>query len=205
MGGGRSGEEGVSMVRRSFFATALLMVGACSAPKQEAKVASQPTLHEVMTQKVDAEADKIWAIGNAAIDDQAALDPAKMTDASWKELQASSERMADHARQLSGLNPVVVTRPGVRIADEGTPGAPSPEAIQGHIARAPDVYRSLADALMVHAVSLADAAKAKDAAKAGHLLNGLDGVCETCHLEFWYPEQKAFVESVEAKNHDPRN
>jgi hypothetical protein len=182
----------------------MLLVAACSSPKEEAKVAQAPTLHEMMTQKVDVEADKIWAIGNAAINDTASLDPAKMTDKSWKELQESSEKMAAHAKELAGLNPVVVTRPGVKIADEGTPGAPSPAQIQGHIARDPDVYRSLADALMVHAVSLADAAKTKDAAKAGHLLNGLDGVCETCHLEFWYPEQKAFVEAVEARNHDPR-
>lgn len=193
------------MVRRQKWLAAMLLVGACSSPKEEAKIEPVPTLHEMMTQKVDVEADKIWAIGNAAIDDTASLDPTKMTDKSWKELQESSERMAAHAKELAGLNPVVVTRPGVKIADEGTPGAPSPTEIQGHIARDPDVYRSLADALMVHAVSLTDAAKTKDAAKAGHLLNGLDGVCETCHLEFWYPEQKAFVEAVEAKNHDPRN
>ncbi|MDB5688579.1 MAG: hypothetical protein JWL91_455 [Sphingomonas bacterium] len=192
------------MVRREFWLTAMLLAGACSSPKEEAKVAPVPTLHEMMTRKIDVEADKIWAIGNAAIDDSASLDPAKMTARSWQELQESSERMAAHAKELSALNPVVVTRQGVKIADEGTPGAPSPAAIQGHIARDPAVYRSLADALMVHAVSLADAAKLKDAPKAGALLNGLDGVCETCHLEFWYPEQKAFVEAVEAKNHDPR-
>ena len=193
------------MMRRQMWLAAMLLAGACSQPKEEAKVAPTPTLHEMMTQKVDLEADKIWGIGNAAIDDDASLNAAKMTDANWQELQAASERMAANAKQLGALNPVVVTRPGVRISDEGTPGAPSPASIQGHIAHDPEVYKSLADALMMHAVNLADAAKTKDAAKAGHLLNGLDGVCETCHLEFWYPEQKAFVEGVEAKNHDPRS
>jgi hypothetical protein len=193
------------MKRRYLWLTAMLLASACSQPKEAAKVAPMPTLHEMMTQKVDVEADKIWGIGNEAIADDASLNPAKMTDAKWQELQAASERMAANAKQLSALDPVVITRPGVSIADEGTPGAPSPASIQGHIARSPEVYRSLADALMMHAVNLADAAKTKDAAKAGHLLNGLDGVCETCHLEFWYPEQKAFVEGVEAKNRDPRS
>jgi hypothetical protein len=192
------------MTRKALWLAAALLAGACSSPKEEAKVAPTPTLHEMMTKKIDVEADKIWAIGNAAIDEDASIDPNLMTDKSWTELEEASNRMADHAKELSALDPVVVTRPGVKIADEGTPDAPSPAAIQGHIARDTDVYRSLADALMVHAVNLAGAARAKDPVQAGKLLNGLDGVCETCHLEFWYPEQKAFVEAVEAKNHDTR-
>ena len=41
---------------------------------------------------------------------------------------------------------------------------------------------------------IAAAARAHDAAKAGPLIGEIDGVCENCHLTFWYPEEKAFVE-----------
>lgn len=88
------------------------------------------------------------------------------------------------------------TNPSVKILDEGTEGAPTPTPIQAHLAKDPDVYRALAGSLTRHAVDLVAAAKAKDAATAGRLINEMDGVCETCHLEFWYPEQRALVESL---------
>lgn len=189
------------MMRTGFWLVpALALIAACSSEKEQpAKVETAPTLQEMMTQKIDVDADAIWAIGNAAIDDKASIDPAKMNDTSWAELAAASDRMAGHARELGALDPVVVTRPGVEIADEGTPGAPSPAQIQGHIKRDTDVYRSLAGSLATHATDLAMAARARDAAQAGRLINEMDGVCEACHLEFWYPEQKALVESIIAK------
>ncbi len=182
---------------------AVALVAACSPQKEEQpKAAAVPTLHDMMTQKIDVDADAIWAIGNAAINDQASIDPAKMNEKSWTDLAAASDRMAGHARELGALDPIVVTRPGVEIADEGTPGAPSPAQIQAHIQRDTDVYRSLAGSLATHATDLAMAARARDAAQAGRLINEMDGVCEACHLEFWYPEQKALVESIMAQGNN---
>ena len=34
-------------------------------------------------------------------------------------------------------------------------------------------------------------AEAKDAAKLFEVSGALDQVCESCHMKFWYPEQKA--------------
>jgi hypothetical protein len=39
-------------------------------------------------------------------------------------------------------------------------------------------------------------AKAHDARKLSPLIDQLDGVCENCHLEFWYPDQKAYIEKI---------
>jgi hypothetical protein len=49
---------------------------------------------------------------------------------------------------------------------------------------------------------LAKAAKDHDSASATPLVDQLDGVCESCHLEFWYPDQKALVESIRQANGD---
>ena len=51
----------------------------------------------------------------------------------------------------------------------------------------------MAQALANHKADLAKAARAHDAAKAGPLIDQLDGVCEDCHLDFWYPDQKDLV------------
>lgn len=191
------------MIDKAHWSLPLLFLAACSSQPEKAEQAATkpvPTLHEMMTQRIDPDADAIWAIGNGAIDEKASLDPSKMTDKSWADLEAASRRMNGHATELAALDPVVVTRPGVPVADEGTPGAPSPAQIQGHIARDHELYRSLAQALAAHGNQLADAARSKDAVTAGRLLNEMDGVCESCHLEFWYPEQKAFVLAHTAGN-----
>ena len=62
-------------------------------------------------------------------------------------------------------------------------------AIQGYIDANPAAFRAFAAAQAQHADKLAEAAKAHDAATAGELVAGLDGVCEACHSKFWYPEQ----------------
>src|SRR5688572_5651421 len=75
-------ERKLGMIRRGFWLVpALALIGACSSEKQEEqKAVEQLTLHEMMVQKIDVDADAIWTIGNAAINDQASIDPAKMTD-----------------------------------------------------------------------------------------------------------------------------
>ena len=52
----------------------------------------------------------------------------------------------------------------------------------------------MAQTLAVHTGDLADAAAAHDIDRAALLINQLDSVCESCHLEFWYPDQKELVE-----------
>lgn len=175
-----------------------VMTAGCSgkeADQQEAASAVK-TVHEMMLERIDPDADAIWAIGNAAIDDNASIDPALMDDGKWAELAQASNRMASHAGGLAKLDPLIVTRPGVKIADEGMTGAPTPEQIQSHMDRDADVFRALATALADHSTELAAAATARDAISAGRLINEMDGVCESCHLEFWYPEQKAIIEQM---------
>jgi hypothetical protein len=54
----------------------------------------------------------------------------------------------------------------------------------------------MANVLAVHAGDIASAARAHDDARAGMLIDQLDGVCENCHLEFWYPNQKTYIEKI---------
>jgi cytochrome c556 len=175
----------------------LLLAGGCSSQDKADKAEVEPTtIHEFMLNRIDPDADAIWAIGNAAISEDASMDPTKMSDANWVELGKAADRMAGHARLLENLDPVLVALPGAKIADEGTEGAPTREQIQAHLKRDTDVFRALADSLTTHAVDLSAAAAKKDFANAGRLINEMDGVCESCHLEFWYPEQKELMKKM---------
>lgn len=175
---------------------AFLAAGCSSQNSEEGGETSGLTVHEMMISRIDPDADAIWEIGNAAIANDASMDPALMTDKSWQDLAAASDRMAGHVGDLARLDPLTVTRPGVKIADEGVAGAPTPAQIQAHMDRDAETFRSLAQTLANHSTELAAAARLRNASEAGRLINEMDGVCESCHLEFWYPEQKALIEQM---------
>lgn len=184
--------------------TVTMLVAGCSSKSDQATDAAAPaqlTVFEFMTEKVDKDADIIWEIGNKAIDDQAAIDPALMSDEDWTRLGKSATQMAADSRALAAVEHIVVRPVDKRIADEGTAGAPTVEQIEGHIDRDHDLFRSLAESLANHADELASTAARKDHVVAARLINELDGVCESCHLEFWYPEQKELIERMGIATH----
>ena len=175
---------------------ALALVAACSSETKEEPAAPALTFNEVMKDQVDKNADELWDISNAAIGDSAGLDPAKMSDARWAQLEAKAEAVQQAALEIATMDPVVVARPRVKISDEGIPGGHTAAQVQARFDKDPAKLRELANALAAHTGELATAARAHDAARAGALVDQLDPVCESCHLEFWYPDQKAAVDEI---------
>jgi len=176
----------------------LALAAACSSQKEE-PAAPALTFHEVMKDKVDKNADELWDISNAAIGDAAGLDASKMTDERWAQLTTKAEAVQQAALEIATMDPLVVARPGVKISDEGIPGGHTAAMVQERLDKDPEKLRDLANALASHMGELVAATRAHDAARAGPLIDQLDSVCESCHLEFWYPDQKALVEEILGK------
>jgi cytochrome c556 len=126
-----------------------------------------------------------------------------MTDQRWAALQAKAEAVQQAALEIATMDPLIVAKPGVKISDEGIPGGHTAAMVQERFDKDPAKLRDLANALARHTGDLAAAAQAHDADKAGPLIDQLDGVCETCHLEYWYPDQKALVEQILARRPEP--
>lgn len=172
---------------------ALVLVSACSKQQEEPAKPAQLTFHEVMKDQVDEHADKLWTLANEAIGDQAGIDPAKMDDAKWAELASRADGVQKAALTIVNMNPIVVVKPGVKIGDEGKPGGHTGAMVQERVDKDPQHLRDMAQILATHMANLASAARAHDAKKASPLIDQLDGVCEDCHLDFWYPDQKELV------------
>lgn len=177
-------------------AMVLLAVALSACSKEPSADDVSMTVHEAMTEHVDVIADEVWAIGNASIADNALIDNSQMDDAKWAKLVDAATRLQGAANDLGALQRYVVNRPGVTISDEDVPGGTTSEVVQQNIDRNTDDFRGMAHALAAHAGDIAIAAKAHDGARAGELIGQLDGVCESCHLEFWYPQQKELVEAA---------
>ncbi|MGX7894489.1 cytochrome c [Tsuneonella sp. HG222] len=173
-------------------------VTACSKPAPPQEV----TVHEIMVEKIDGMADPLWEVTNTALDENAAIDPARLTDAQWTELARLALGVKEGADQLATMQKIVLAKPGVKISDEDSDFGSSAAQVQKSIDANPEDFRNFAGVLAAHMADLAAAAKAHDAAKATPLVDQLDGVCEQCHLEFWYPQDRALVESIRRTNGD---
>lgn len=184
-------------MRNSWIIPSLSVLSLALAACGKQPAAEVPTFNAVMAGKIDPIADEVWAIGNAAIGEQSEMVPARMTDESWGDLAASAARLRDAAKELGSLDPVVVVKPGQKIADEDVPYGDSAESVQHNIDADTPGMRARAKALEAHMDQLILAAQSHNAARAGALINELDGVCESCHLDFWFPSQKQAIEEYQ--------
>ena len=189
------------MNKLAWLAMPVLLLAGCSKKSEQPQ---QKTLHEIMKDEVDVRADKVWDIGNKHIDANAGIDAASMSDEDWKKLASAAVNLQQGALAIANLkDPIVVAKPGVTIADEGVPGGDSAESVQQNVDKDPQGLRDHANSLAQDMADLATAANKHDAATAGPIINQLDGVCESCHLEFWYPSQKKLVDEIRKEGGDP--
>lgn len=63
----------------------------------------------------------------------------------------------------------------------------------------PDRLRDMAEVLDAHAPDSAQSAAGQGVGRAGPLVSDLDQVCKRCHLNYWYPAQKAKVSTIEQR------
>ncbi|GAA0272175.1 hypothetical protein GCM10009127_10620 [Alteraurantiacibacter aestuarii] len=188
-------------------ATALISLtalSACSspAPEESQEAAAPVTMHEVMLNQIDANADALWDVSNMAIGTEGGLDGSLMDDAQWTQLADLASGVEAGARTLAQMDPIVVAAPGVAISDQDIPYGHSAQQVQGFVDANPDQFRALASALELHVGQIAQAARSRDAATAGPLIDQLDSVCEDCHLQYWYPEQRELVEKFRNEGSD---
>ena len=172
---------------------ALSLIAGCS---QENEALTEPTVHELMLEQIDGNADPIWEITIIALDETATIDGSKLSDEQWAEIERRALTAKAGADALAAMKTFTVVKPGVKISYEDIEGGTTAAKVQAYIEARPQDFRQFAGVLSAHMADLAAAAKTHDAARATPLVDQLDGVCESCHLEFWYPDQKAEVEAI---------
>ena len=151
---------------------------------------SAPAL-EVRKEMIDAvnpAALAIWDVTNAATDDEGALDPAKLTDEHWARLKESAQMLEIHGQRMAEADVIVAGGPDL-VGGELPPGVASREEIQGKIDADPDSFRLIAADMAKQARALVAAIDARDAAKTGEIAFGIDGACQACHAQYWFPSE----------------
>lgn len=149
-----------------------------------------PTLHEVMLGAVDSNADILWQTSAKGLDEAGYPKSGLLTPDQWKAMAQAAVDLGKGADLLVKAEGMRVVPAGIRIKDEGIAGAASGALVQQRIDAAPQDLRSHAIALRQIAGQFSDAIDARDVVRLSAASDRMDQVCESCHVQFWYPDQK---------------
>ena len=192
---------------------AVLMVGCSSSPPPTAApptTAAQPlwgdmksvvSVKELMRDLIDPLADNIFdAVGAEWSHDQR-VERSPKTDADWDKIRIGAVAMAEGAYLLK------VPRPFAPPGDDNNSSGPepmelSPAQIAAKREQDPVLWNAKIEALRNVGLEVLDVVKRKDVNELWDAAENLDEACENCHLEYWYPGQKALLEKLDRQLDD---
>lgn len=147
------------------------------------------TVHEAMTTVIAPKVQIFWDITNQVLSDDGLVEVDKVTPAQWQQLATAIQDVEDSARQLSQARSFTITKPGVKIQDEGNPGALGAKEVQKLVSANPQDFAEHAGEFLKLTERLSLAVRNRDSAELSELATSIDGACEDCHHHYWYPGQ----------------
>jgi len=145
-------------------------------------------VHTAMLTRVNTQGLALWNITNKAIADDGSLDPGKLTTANWLQLGEIGKALQNAGRDLARAQKPMAAPPGAKLQSEDNAGSTAAD-VQRYLDARPIEFRRHALQLEHIGAGVVAAATRRDPKKLGDMANSLDGVCEGCHMIFWYPEQ----------------
>jgi len=148
------------------------------------------TVKEIMQGIVDPSADVVWESVATNITAAGVEERTPKTDDEWAAVQHSALMLAE-AVNLLKVRGREIARPGDTTTTSGK-DAPelTPAEIQEKVNRDWSLWISHANRLQETAIKAWQVANARDVNGIVEVGDALDRACESCHLEYWYPEMK---------------
>jgi len=201
--------------RRRVAAAALVVVGcamaACSSPAPSSAAAKAPeapspklwgdmkpvvSVKELMRDMLDPASDFIFDAVKIVYTKAGAIETTPKTDADWDRIRVGAVTLAE------GIYLLKVPRPFAPPGDVNNsvgPNAPelSPAQIQAKLEADPVLWNAKIEALRNVGLEVLEIVKTKKADELWEAGDNLDQACETCHIQYWYPGDKALLEKID--------
>jgi hypothetical protein len=173
---------------------------ACQAPPPPPVPVADPppfratsTIRELMQSMVAPSAQGLWDSVGRISDAKGTRDLEPRTPEEWAAVRRHAIALMESTNLLliPGRH---VARDGEQTlkADDAVPGSELPPAeIEKRINATWAAWTAMAHNLHFTAGTMLDAIDKKDVARLESIGSDLDGVCESCHLAFWYPQPPA--------------
>jgi hypothetical protein len=170
-----------------------LVATRCGARRAAASTAAMTrvgAVKDIMEGIIDPSADVVWESVATSITAAGLVEKAPRTDDEWATVQHSALMLAEAANLLK-VRGREIARAGDANVKSG-PDAPelTPPEIQEKVNRDWDLWISHANRLQETAVEAWQVANARDVNGIVEVGDALDKACESCHLEYWYPDMK---------------
>ena len=148
------------------------------------------TVKEIMEGIVDPNADVLWESVATNITAAGVEEKAPKTDDEWATVQHSALMLAE-AVNLLKMRGREIARPGDMNTKSG-PDAPelTPAEIREKVNRDWNLWITHANRLQETAIKAWQVANARDVNGIVEVGDAIDKACESCHLEYWYPDLK---------------
>ena len=180
------------IIALAVLATALVTMwgGTRQAAASAAIMTRVGTVKEIMEGIVDPSADVLWESVATNITAAGIEEKAPKTDDEWATVQHSALVLAE-AVNLLKMRGREIARPGDANTKSG-PDAPelTPAEIQEKVNRDWSLWITHANRLQETAIKAWGVANARDVNGIVDVGDAIDKACESCHLEYWYPDLK---------------
>ena len=151
------------------------------------------TIRELMQSMIAPSAQGLWDSVGRVSDAKGTRDIEPRSDEEWAAVRRHAVSLMESTNLLliPGRH---VAREGEQTlkAEDADPGAELPPAkIEKLVNQNWVAWTAMAQSLQGSAASMLDAIDKKDVARLESSGSDLDGVCEACHVAFWYPRAQA--------------
>jgi hypothetical protein len=162
----------------------LLFSSACSGPAPEYRTTA--TVREVMKSIVEPNADYVWKSVATKVTAKGIEEKAPKTDDDWAELREHAIALAE-ATDLLQIPGRLVAHPGEPVDNPKVEEPPDviKTMIDSDLATWIKYNHGLHDAVMT-VIKAIDAKNVQAVTDAG---SAIDGACEACHKQYWYPDK----------------
>jgi len=177
-----------------------VLAGSCSSPQPAAKPAPAApvmtpvvSVKELMRYTIDPISDNIFDAVTYDATTTGVVETSPTTDEDWEKVKIGAVSLAEAVYLLK------VPRPWAPEGDVNNSTGPnppelSPAQIQAKLDKDPVLWDAKIEALRNAAKEVMDIADRRDAKALFEAGEDVDMACENCHLEYWYPGDRAAVE-----------
>jgi hypothetical protein len=154
------------------------------------------SVKELMADMIDPASDFVFDSIGTIITKEKTTEIQPRTDEDWERIRAGAVMMAE------GVYLLKVPRRFAPVGDENNSTGPEPEElspaqITAKLEKDPVLWNAKIEALRNVGLEVLDIVKKKDTNALWDACEDLDAACENCHLEFWYPGERAYLSKLD--------
>ncbi len=154
------------------------------------------SVKELMHDFIDPASDYVFNSVGTIVTAKGEEERLPKTDEDWEQLRMGGVMLAE------GVYLLKVPRPFAPPGDENNSTGPDPEElspaqIKAKLERDPVLWNAKIEALRNVGLEVLQIVKTRNAKELWDAAENLDEACESCHIEFWYPGDKALLNRLD--------